>query len=69
MTSASSFLMYQTRGFQHLKMLGYGRAADGQPVRQFADGGRPLSEQIEHSLPGGIRESSQQLLCVSHILR
>ena len=66
MAGAEPFLFHQSYGFKHLKVLRDRRAADGKPARQLTDGGGPLPEQIENSLPGWIRECAEQPGLVSH---
>jgi hypothetical protein len=68
MAGAAAFFFHQAGGLQHLKMLRYGGAADREPISQFADCGRALSQQVENGLAGWIRESGQQLRSVSHTL-
>jgi hypothetical protein len=56
MASATPFFLHQADGFQHLQMLRYGGTADRKLGSQIADRGRPLSQQVENSLAGRIRE-------------
>ncbi len=68
MASSTPFFLHQADGFQHLQMLRDGRPADGKLGSQFTHRGRPLSQQVENSLAGRIREGAQQLPSVSHTL-
>ena len=61
MPRSAPLFVHQAGGLQHLKMLGNGGAADGKLVCEFADGGRPLSQQIEYGVPGRIGEGGQKL--------
>lgn len=68
MASATAFFFHQADGLQHLKMLRYGGTTDGKLGSQFADGRRPLPQQVENGLSSRIGEGAQQLPSVSHTL-
>lgn len=60
---------HQTSGLQYLQVLGYRGAAHGELPGQFAYGLGPAPQQVDNSLPRGVRQRAQHLGSVSHTLR
>lgn len=68
MPGSTPFFLDQTDGFEHQKVLRHSGTADGEAIRELADGGWPAPQQIEDCLAGRVRERFQQLASVGHTL-
>ena len=66
MTRAAAVFFHQAGGFQNLQMLRDGGPSHRQTRGQLADGSRPLTQQVQNRLAGGMRKRAQQLHSVSH---
>ena len=69
MAGTAALFFDQSRGFEKLQVLRYGRAADGKLIGQFADSGGAAAQQVENSLAGGIGKGGKLVHSVSHTLR
>ena len=69
--SIGKVMVALTGPLEHLEVLGYGRLAHGERLRQLADGGLPLRQPGENGAAGGIGQSRKggvELLFITHKL-